>query len=230
VIVVVAVVALFLWSAFNGLVRSRNQVDNAWSQIDVQLKRRHDLIPNLVESVKGYMQFEQDTLTKVTNARAAAVAAGAQGPAAQAQAENTLTSTLRSLFAVVENYPDLKANQNVVALQEELTTTENKISFARQFYNDSVMTYNTKIQSFPANTIAGMFNFTSRQFFEGEAADREVPKVDLGLQAPTVQLQQPAAPVAPAPAPQAAPPVQQPAAPQQPPAPPQPQPPAPPQQ
>ena len=195
VIVVVVVVALFLWSAFNGLVRRRNQVDNAWSQIDVQLKRRHDLIPNLVESVKGYMQFEQDTLTKVTNARAAAVAAGAQGPAAQAQAENTLTQTLRSLFAVVENYPDLKANQNVISLQEELTTTENKISFARQFYNDSVMSYNTQIQSFPANTIAGMFNFSARQFFEGDAADKEVPKVDLGM-APAVQMQQPPAPQA----------------------------------
>ncbi len=223
VIVIVVVLALALWATYNGLVRGRNQVDNAWSQIDVQLKRRHDLIPNLVESVKGYMQFEQDTLTKVTNARAAAVAAGAQGPAAQAQAENTLTQTLRSLFAVVENYPDLKANQNVISLQEELTTTENKISFARQFYNDSVMSYNTKIQSFPANTIAGMFNFTARQFFEGEAADREVPKVDLGLSAPAVQLQQPAAPVAPAPQPA---PLAQPPVAQQPPAPPQ-QPPTP---
>ena len=134
------------------------------------------------------MQFEQDTLTKVTNARAAAVAAGAQGPAAQAQAENTLTQSLRSLFAVVENYPDLKANQNVISLQEELTTTENKISFARQFYNDSVMAYNTKIQQFPSNTIAGMFNFTARQFFEGDAADHEVPQVDLGM-APQVQMQ-----------------------------------------
>ena len=213
VIVIVVVLALGLWAAYNGLVRSRNQVDNAWSQIDVQLKRRHDLIPNLVESVKGYMQFEQDTLTRVTNARAAAVAAGAQGPAAQAQAENTLTQTLRSLFAVVENYPDLKANQNVISLQEELTTTENKISFARQFYNDSVMSYNTQIQSFPANTIAGMFNFTPRQFFEGDAADREVPKVDLGM-APAVQMQQPPAPQAQQP-PQ--PQAQQPPASQQPP-------------
>jgi LemA protein len=212
VIVIVVILAIGLWATYNGLVRRRNQVDNAWSQIDVQLKRRHDLIPNLVESVKGYMQFEQDTLTKVTNARAAAVAAGAQGPAAQAQAENTLTQTLRSLFAVVENYPDLKANQNVISLQEELTTTENKISFARQFYNDSVMSYNTKIQSFPANTIAGMFNFSARQFFEGDAADREVPKVDLGM-APAVQMQQPAPPQA---QPPQAPPVQPPAPPQPP--------------
>ncbi len=193
VIVIVVILAIGLWATYNGLVRRRNQVDNAWSQIDVQLKRRHDLIPNLVESVKGYMQFEQDTLTKVTNARAAAVAAGAQGPAAQAQAENTLTQTLRSLFAVVENYPDLKANQNVISLQEELTTTENKISFARQFYNDSVMSYNTQIQSFPANTIAGMFNFSARQFFEGDAADKEVPRVDLGM-APAVHMQQPPTP------------------------------------
>ncbi len=224
VIVIVLVVALGLWSTYNGLVRRRNQVDNAWSQIDVQLKRRHDLIPNLVQSVKGYMQFEQDTLTKVTNARAAAVAAGAQGPAAQADAENTLTQSLRSLFAVVENYPDLKANQNVISLQEELTTTENKISFARQFYNDSVMTYNTKIQQFPSNIIAGMFNFAARQFFEGEAADREVPTVDLGMQAPQVQMQPPVQPQQPP-----APPVQPPAPAQQPPAPPT-QPPSPPQQ
>jgi LemA protein len=181
ILIILAVVVIGLWATYNGLVRRRVQVDNAWSQIDVQLKRRHDLIPNLVESVKGYMQFEQDTLTRVTNARAAAVAAGAQGPAAQAQAENALTQTLRSLFATVENYPDLKANQNVMSLQEELTTTENKISFARQFYNDSVMTYNTKIQQFPSNIIAGMFNFTARQFFEGEAADREVPQVNLKL-------------------------------------------------
>ncbi len=216
VIVIVVVVALGLWSTFNGLVRKRNQVDNAWSQIDVQLKRRHDLIPNLVSSVKGYMQFEQDTLTKVTNARAAAVAAGAQGPAAQAQAENALTQSLRSLFAVVENYPDLKANQNVMSLQEELTTTENKISFARQFYNDSVMSYNTKIQSFPSNIIAGMFNFTTRQFFEAEAADRELPQVDLSM-APQVQMGQPAQP----PVQPAEPPTQPPVQPAEPPAPPQ---------
>jgi LemA protein len=213
VVIVVAVVALLLWSAFNGIVQRRNQVDDAWSQIDVQLKRRHDLIPNLVSSVKGYMQFEQDTLTKVTNARAAAVAAGAQGPAAQAQAENTLTQSLRSLFAVVENYPDLKANQNVISLQEELTTTENKISFARQFYNDSVMAYNTKIQQFPSNTIAGMFNFTPRQLFEGDAADHEVPQVDLGM-APQVQMQAPSAPAQAQQPP--APPAQPPSPPQQP--------------
>jgi LemA protein len=181
ILILIAIVAIGLWATYNGLVRRRLQVDNAWSQIDVQLKRRHDLIPNLIESVKGYMQFEQQTLTAVVQARQAAVSAAPQGPQAQAQAENVLTGALGKLFALVENYPDLKANQNVMALQEELTTTENKISFARQFYNDSVMTYNTKIQQFPSNIIAGMFNFTARQFFEGEAADREVPQVDLKL-------------------------------------------------
>jgi LemA protein len=178
VVIVVILVAIFA-GMYNSLVRRRNQVDNSWSQIDVQLKRRHDLIPNLVETVKDYMQYEQETLTKVTNARAAAVSAGAQGPQAQAAAENALTDTLRSLFAVVENYPELKANQNVLSLQEELTTTENKISFARQFYNDSVMSFNMKIQTFPSNIIAGMFNFKERQFFQADEADKEVPKVDL---------------------------------------------------
>jgi len=178
-IAIVVVVAITVALLYNGLVRRRNQVDNAWSQIDVQLKRRHDLIPNLVEAVKDYMSYEQETLTKVTDARAAAVSAGSQGPEAQARAENALTQSLRSLFAVAENYPDLKANQNVLSLQEELTTTENKISFARQFYNDSVMTFNMMIQQFPSNLIAGMFNFSPRQFFQAEEADKEVPKVDL---------------------------------------------------
>ena len=180
IIAVVVFLLLVLALMYNGLVRRRNRVDNAWSQIDVQLKRRHDLIPNLVEAVKGYMVYEQETLSKVTNARAAAVAAGAQGPEAQAKAENTLTQSLRSLFAVAENYPDLKANQNVLALQEELTTTENKISFARQFYNDSVLSYNNALQTFPRNLIAGMFSFKSREFFAVEGdEDRAVPKVDL---------------------------------------------------
>jgi LemA protein len=179
VIAIVVVIAIIVAMLFNGLVRRRNQVDNAWSQIDVQLKRRHDLIPNLVEAVKDYMGYEQETLTKVTDARAAAVSAGSQGPEAQARAENALTQSLRSLFAVAENYPDLKANQNVLSLQEELTTTENKISFARQFYNDSVMTFNMMIQQFPSNLIAGMFNFSARQFFQADEADKEVPKVDL---------------------------------------------------
>jgi LemA protein len=179
IIVVVVVMVVIFAGMYNSLVGRRNQVDNAWSQIDVQLKRRHDLIPNLVEAVKDYMSYEQETLTNVTNARAAAIGAANAGPQAQAAAENALTGTLKSLFAVVENYPDLKANQNVLSLQEELTATENKISFARQFYNDSVLTYNNKIQMFPSNVIAGMFNFTGRQFFEAPEGDREVPKVDL---------------------------------------------------
>ena len=178
IVIVVAIVAI-LAGMYNGLVKRRNQVDNSWSQIEVQLKRRHDLIPNLVESVKDYMAYEQDTLTAVTQARAAAIDAGNQGPEAQAEAENILTGTLKSLFAVTENYPDLKANQNVMQLQEELTSTENKIAFARQFYNDSVLTYNNKIQMFPSNLIAGMFNFTVRQFFEAPEGDRAVPTVDL---------------------------------------------------
>jgi len=177
-VVVVVLIMIFI-GLYNSLVKRRNAVDNSWSQIDVQLKRRHDLIPNLVESVKDYMSYEQETLSKVTEARAAAVAAGAEGPAQAAQAENALTDTLRSLFAVMENYPDLKASQNVMALQEELTATENKISFARQFYNDSVLTYNNKIQTVPSNVIAGMFNFTKRDYFEAPDAEREAPKVDL---------------------------------------------------
>jgi len=166
---------------YNSLVGRRNQVDNAWSQIDVQLKRRHDLIPNLVEAVKGYMGFEQKVLTDVTNARAAAVAAGAQGPAQQAAAENALTGTLRSLFAVVENYPDLKANQNVMQLQEELTTTENQISFSRQHYNATVLDYNNSIQTIPAVLIAGPLGFTKREFFDAGPEAQEVPAVDLSL-------------------------------------------------
>ena len=180
-LIVVVVIALFFVSVYNGLVGKRNRIDEALAQIQVQLKRRHDLIPNLVNAVKGYMGFEQKVLTDVTNARASAVAAGSQGVAQQAQAENTLTSTLRSLFAVVENYPDLKANQNVLSLQEELTTTENQISFSRQHYNSSVLDYNNAIQVFPNNVLAGMFGFTKRDFFEAEPEAANVPNVDLSL-------------------------------------------------
>jgi LemA protein len=178
-LVIIVVFVLALVAVYNGLVKRRNRVDNAWSQIDVQLRRRHDLIPNLVEAVKDYMEFEQETLTRVTEARAAAIGAGQAGPEAQARAENMLTGALKTLFAVAENYPDLKANQNVLSLQEELTATENKISFARQFYNDSVLSYNTKIQTVPSNIVAGLFNFTTRQYFEAPETDREVPRVDL---------------------------------------------------
>ena len=181
VIAIVVIVVIFLISLYNGLVQKRLRIDEAFAQIEVQLKRRHDLIPNLVNAVKGYMGFEQKVLTDFTNARAAAVAAGAQGPAQQAQAENALTGTLRSLFAVVDNYPELKANQNVLELQEQLTTTENQISFSRQHYNASVLDYNTAIQVFPAVLIAGMMGFTKREFFDAEPEAQTVPTVDLNL-------------------------------------------------
>ncbi len=161
---------------YNGLVTLRNIVKNAWAQIDVQLKRRHDLIPNLVETVKGYASHEKQTLENVTKARAAAVSA--EGVGAQSQAEQMLSGALGRLMLVVEEYPDLKANQNFLALQEELTSTENKIGFARQAYNDSVTQYNIKIQSVPTNIVAGMFNFTEEDLFEvQDEAVREVPKV-----------------------------------------------------
>jgi LemA protein len=176
-LVLILVIIGWFVAAYNKLVRFRNQIKNAWHQIDVQLKRRYDLIPNLVEVVKDYMAYEQETLTKVIEARGAALSA--KGPAAQAKAEGLLTETLKSLFAVVEKYPELKANQNVASLQEELTGTENKISFARQFYNDSVMTYNNAIQSIPTNFIASMFNFAQEAYFETEPESRAVPKASL---------------------------------------------------
>jgi LemA protein len=161
---------------YNALIRLRNQVDNAWSQIDVQLKRRHDLIPNLVETAKGYRQHERGTLEAVTNARSQAM--GAKTVSEAAKAEGALGEALSKFMLVVENYPDLKANQNFLAVQEELTSTENKISFARQSYNDQVLFFNNKIQMFPSNIIAGTFNFAKRDFFELESpAEREVPKV-----------------------------------------------------
>jgi LemA protein len=166
VVVVLLLVVVFL---YNSLVRTRNRVDNAWSQIDVQLKRRYDLIPNLVETVKGYAAHERQTLEAVTSARTNALNAQQAGNVAeQAQAENALTGALKSLFAVAEAYPDLKANQNFLQLQEELTSTEDRIAYARQFYNDSVLNYNNKIQVFPSNILAGTFNFEKREFFEGE--------------------------------------------------------------
>ncbi|MFZ4516601.1 MAG: LemA family protein [Acidimicrobiia bacterium] len=161
---IVVVLVLALIGLYNGLVRSRNNVDNAWSQIGVQLKRRYDLIPNLVETVKGYAAHEAGVFEKVTEARSNAMQA--TGPAAQAQAENMLSGALKSLFAVAEAYPDLKANQNFLNLQEELTSTEDRIAYARQYYNDSVLRFNNKIQTFPAVVIAGMFNFQKREFFE----------------------------------------------------------------
>ena len=166
---------------YNGLVQRRLRIDEALAQVEVQLKRRWDLIPNLVDAVKGYMGFEQQVLTDVTEARANAVAAGSRGPAEQALAENALTSSLRSLFAVVENYPELKANQNVLELQEQLTTTENQISFSSQHYNATVLDYNTQIQVFPNVLLAGPLGFTRREFFDAEPEAANVPTVDLSI-------------------------------------------------
>jgi len=175
-IIIVVIVALFLVSMYNSLVKLRNQVKNAWAQIDVQLKRRHDLIPNLIETVKGYMHHERETLENITKARSQAVQA--EGVGDKAKAEGELTRALGKFNLVVENYPDLKANQNFLSLQEELTSTENKISFSRQNYNDQVLFYNNKIQMFPSNIIAGMFNFKAEEFFEIEdEKEKEVPKV-----------------------------------------------------
>jgi LemA protein len=180
IIVIVALVVFWIIAKYNGLVTLRNQVKNGWQQIDVQLKRRHDLIPNLVNTVKGYMEFEQDTLEKVIRARNAA--ATATGVADAAAKEGELSGALSRLFALAENYPALKSNENVLQLQEELASTENKISFARQFYNDIATTFNTSQQTFPGNIIAGMFNFTPSELFTiTDAAEREVPAVNLSL-------------------------------------------------
>jgi len=176
--VIVVVIGLFLWANYNGLVRLRNQVKNAWAQIDVQLKRRYDLIPNLVETVKGYMKHERETLEAVTKARNLAQQVSSAGAGERAKAEGELSSALSRLLVVVERYPDLKANQNFLALQEELTSTENKISFSRQFYNDSVLKFNNKTHMFPSNVVASMFGFKASEFFEVTlAAEREAPKV-----------------------------------------------------
>jgi LemA protein len=168
--VVLLLLGVYVVVTYNGLVRTRNRIDNAFSQIAVQLKRRHDLIPNLVETVKGYAAHEKAVFEAVTNARANAI--NAEGAQAQASAENQLTGALKSLFAVAEAYPDLKANQNFLNLQEELTATEDKIAYSRQFYNDSVLGYNNRIQSFPGNVFAGMFHFTEREYFEGDPGEQ----------------------------------------------------------
>jgi LemA protein len=174
--VVLVLLVLFVIAVYNALIRLRNQVDNAWSQIDVQLKRRHDLIPNLVETARGYMKHERGTFEAITEARSQAM--GAKTVAEAGKAEGALGEALSKFMLVVENYPDLKANQNFLALQEELTSTENKISFARQSYNDQVLFFNNKIQMFPSNIVANTFSFGKRDFFELEtAAEREVPKV-----------------------------------------------------
>ena len=179
IIGIVVILFFFLIVTYNSLVRLRNQVKNAWAQIDVQLKRRHDLIPNLVETAKGYMKHERGTFEAVTKARNLAQKAVGTGVGAQSKAEGELSSALARLLVVVENYPDLKANQNFLALQEELASTENKISFSRQYYNDSVYRYNTKTETFPSNTVARMFSFKQNEFFEITVeAERETPKVN----------------------------------------------------
>jgi LemA protein len=196
IIVIVIAVVLIVGGIliYNGLIQRRLSVDEAFAQIEVQLKRRWDLIPNLVNAVRGYMGFEQQVLENVTKARSQAIAAGGQGPREQAAAENMLTSTLRSLFAVVENYPELKANQNVLELQEQLTTTENQIGFSRQHYNASVLVYNTAIATIPNMLIAGPLGFRPRDFFDAEPEAAQVPTVDLSLQSPASPVAPPSVP------------------------------------
>ena len=176
VLILVIALAIYLISAYNGLIRRRNQIENAWSQIDVQLKRRLDLIPNLVETVKGYAAHEKETLDAVIRARNASVAASTPGE--QAQAENMLEGTLSRLFALGEAYPELKANQNFLALQEELTATEGRVAYARQFYNDSVLEYNNKLQQFPTMYFAKLLNFERREYFETDEAARTAPSIE----------------------------------------------------
>ncbi|MBE0428607.1 MAG: LemA family protein [Thermoleophilia bacterium] len=179
-IVIIAIVILLaggIMVIYNSLIRLRNRVDNAWKQIDVQLKRRYDLIPNLVEVVKDYMSYEKEVLENVTRARAQAMQA--QGPAESGRAENMLTGALKSLFAVAENYPELKANQNVSQLQEELTSTENRIAFARQLYNDVVMAYNNRTQVMPSNIVASIFGFKAREYFAVPEEEKETVRVKL---------------------------------------------------
>ncbi|MEO0025752.1 MAG: LemA family protein [candidate division WOR-3 bacterium] len=178
--IIIAIIAglliLLVIGSYNLLVSSRNRVKNGWHQIDVQLKRRIDLIPNLVETVKAYAAHEREVFEKIAEARTQAI--NARGPGEAARADSQLTSTLKTLFALVENYPDLKANQNFMRLQEELTHTENKIAFARQFYNDVVLDYNNRVQMFPTNIIAALFRFQPAEFYEIPETEREVPKVN----------------------------------------------------
>ncbi len=178
VIGIVAILLIIFIATYNALVRLRNQVKNAWAQIDVQLKRRYDLVPNLVETVKGYTRHERETLEAVTNARNLAQQVSSSGVGERAKAEGELSSALARLLVVVENYPDLKANQNFLALQEELTSTENRIGFSRQYYNDSVLRYNNRTQVLPSSIIANMTGFKAGEFFEVTVtAEREAPKV-----------------------------------------------------
>ena len=175
IIIIIAVIIVWIIAMYNGLIRLKNRTDEAWSDIDVQLKRRHDLIPNLINTVKGYAAHEKEVFEKVTAARTAAIAAG--NTADKEKAENMLSGALKSLFAVAEAYPDLKANQNFLELQRELTDTEDKIMAARRFYNGNVRDFNTKIQAFPTNIFAGMLHFVKRDFFQAEEGEKALPNV-----------------------------------------------------
>jgi LemA protein len=200
IIVIVALFAFILVGMYNGLVQKRNRAENAWAQVDVQLKRRHDLIPNLVETVKGYAAHERGTFDEVTQARTAAQQA--QGPQQQGAAENVLTQALGRLFAVAENYPQLRATENFQQLQAQLSETEQNIAISRQVYNDTVLTYDNALQTVPTNIIAGIFNFRSREYFQtDDAADREVPQVSFVTDAAPAAPSDPAPPVAPSPPP-----------------------------
>src|SRR6516165_7681997 len=201
VIVIVALLAFVLVGMYNSLVQKRNRAENAWAQVDVQLKRRHDLIPNLVETVKGYAAHERGTFDEVTQARTAAQQA--QGPQAQGAAENVLTQALGRLFAVAENYPQLRATENFQQLQAQLSETEQNIAIARQVYNDTVLTYDNALETVPTSIIAGIFNFRPREYFQTDEGDRAVPQVSFGTDAPSVSFsgdQQPPTPAATPPA------------------------------
>ena len=178
ILIILVLIVGFVISVYNGLVKSKMNVENAWSQIDVQLQRRYDLIPNFVETVKGYMSHEKETLEKITELRTSW--ANAKSVNDKINLDNEISSTLKTIMAVSENYPELKANENFMKLSEELTNTENKISFSRQFYNDTVTIYNTKLQAFPSNIIAGMFNFTRSELFKTDETSRQNVKVDFG--------------------------------------------------
>jgi LemA protein len=181
-VVLVVLIGIYVWASYNGLVGLKNKIDNGWAQIDVQLKRRYDLIPNLVETVKGYAAHESGTLEKVIQARNSAISA--TGTANQAQAENAITGALKSIFALSEAYPDLKANQSFLNLQEELTGTEGRIAYARQFFNDTVLRFNTKLQKFPTNVIASRLGFTQHEYFEVEAQARDNVQVSFDATPP----------------------------------------------
>ena len=186
ILIIIVILIAYIVSTYNGLVQSKMKVDNAWSQIDVQLQRRFDLIPNFVETVKGYMNHEQETFEKITSDKDAIVSnldvmrANAKTVEDKAKLDNELSASLKTIMAVSENYPELKANTNFMQLSEELSNTENKISFSRQFYNDTVTMYNTKLQVFPSNIIAGMFNFSARDLFKSDDEARKNVKVDFG--------------------------------------------------